>query len=453
MGCPSALLAVALAAAPAASQGPKQVVDLPALLEQAREQPSVRVARASAEQAHAKAREVAWMWGPLLEVTAVGGPSQRITCFPSAEECISTEPDQTGLGFSGIFGRVDANLTMPLYTFGKLTDGKRAADAGAAAGDALAEVASHGAALDAARAWFAVKLGRELQAMLDEGQKYVDDELAREEELLATGSGDVTEADRRRVLTLRAEIAARRSEAKKVEELGLAGVHYVLGTGDADVDPAPLRALAFELPPVGKVREAALARPEQRAAAAGADAAARLVDVEWDKWWPDLVLVGAGTLAGSSSVDHPHNAFLNDPYNKISALLGVVVRWAPEPFLRSPKIDQARAERAKAQATMEMARVGLPAEAEKTWAEARDARDQIKAGREGQRQARAWLAAVLQSEAAGLVEAKDLADALLQYFVMRARVIQATFDWNVKVMSLQQATGQAPGGLGWAEEE
>ncbi|MGC4117939.1 MAG: TolC family protein [Myxococcales bacterium] len=454
MGCPLALLAtLALAAAPPPTPSHPRTVDLPQLLEAARDQASVRVAKASARQAHGKASEVLWMWGPLIEVTAVGGPSQRITCLPSSDQCITTEPDQTRIGFDGIFGRLDAKLLMPLWTFGKLTDGKRAADAGATAGDALAEASSHGAALDAARAYFAVKLGRELLAMLEEGQKYVEDELKREEELLAQGSGDVTEADRRRVLTLREEIAARRSEARKVEELGLAGVHYALGTGEADVDPGPLRPLAFELPGVAQVRQASLARPEQRAAAAGADAAARLVDVEWDKWWPDLVLVASGTLAGSTAVDHPKNAFMVDPYNNVSAVIGIALRWAPEPFLRLPKIEQAQAERAKAEATLEMARVGLAAEAEKTLAEARDAHEQMRAGKAGQKQARAWLAAVLQSEAAGLVEAKDLADALLQYFQMRARVIQATFEWNVKVLSLQQATGQAPGGLGWAAEE
>ncbi len=460
MGCPLALLAVlALAAAPAAPAGPgagagrKRVVDLPTLLAHAREQPSVQVAQAAARQAQAKASEVQWMWGPQIEVTLVGGPSQRIRCFPSTEQCITTEPDQTRLGFDGIFGRVDGKLTMPLFTFGKLTDGKRAADAGARAAEALAEASAHGAALDAAKAFFAAKLGRELQVMLDEGRKYVDDELEREEALLATGSGEVTEADYRRVLTLRAEIDARRSEARKVEELGLAGVHYVLGDAEVELDPAPLRALAFELPPVDQVRRAALARPEQRAASAGAEAAAWLADVERDKWWPDLVLIASGTLAGSTSVDHPQNAFMTDPYNIRSGVLGVVLRWAPEPFLRLPKIDQAEAERAKAEATLQMARVGLAAEAEKTRAEARDARDQMAAGRAGQKQARAWLAAVLQSEAAGLVEPKDLADALLQYFQMRARTIQATFEWNVKVLTLQQAIGQAPGGLGWAAEE
>ncbi|HET6347312.1 MAG TPA: hypothetical protein VFH51_20435, partial [Myxococcota bacterium] len=58
--------------------------------------------------------------------------------------------------------------------------------------------------------------------------------------------------------------------------------------------------------------------------------------------------------------------------------------------------------------------------------------------------ARAWLASVLQAEAAGLVEPRDLADALLQHFMMRARAMQAIFDWNIGVLTLQRATGTLP---------
>lgn len=447
------LAAAEAPAAPVAAASQKAVVDLPALLEKARNQPVVETARASAKAAHAKASEIKWMWGPQIEITAVGGPSQRIQCWPSVDNCQRTTPDQAGLGFDGVFGRLDGRLLMPVYTFGKITDGQRAAEAGAVAADALAEASAQGAALDAAKAYFAVKLGRELLLMLDEAAGLVDDELKREEELLSQGSGDITEADHRRVLTLRAEIDARRSQARKVEELGLAGVHYTLGTAAADVDAVPLQAVEWKLPTVAEIRELSSGRPEHVAAKAGEEAMAGLVDVEWDKWWPDVVIAGQGTLAASNSVDHPRNAFMVDPFNVTTGAIGLVIRWAPEPFQRLQKIDQAEAEHAKAKATRQMAREGLAAEAEKTLAEARDAFETMKAGKVGEKHSKAWLASVLQSEAAGLVEAKDLADALLQYFMMRARRMQAMFEWNVAVVSLHRAIGKQPSELKYVEED
>ncbi len=145
-----------------AAAAPPKRVDLPALLGRARLSPNPRAAAEAARAAHAKVDEVSLMWVPQLELTAVGGPSPRITCHPSSEMCISTEPSEQGTAFSGLAFHIDAKLAMPVYTFGKLSAGTEAAEAGARAADALAAAAANDAALDAARAYFAVKLAREL---------------------------------------------------------------------------------------------------------------------------------------------------------------------------------------------------------------------------------------------------------------------------------------------------
>ena len=53
-----------------------------------------------------------------------------------------------------------------------------------------------------------------------------------------------------------------------------------------------------------------------------------------------------------------------------------------------------------------------------------------------------WLAAVLQDEAIGTAEARDLADAYIAWFQMRARWAQAVMQWNVAVVRVQRATGE-----------
>lgn len=444
-------LALGLLATAAASAPPK--LDLPAVIQRAQQQPVVEVARAAAREAHAKAVEASRSWFPQVEITVIGGPTNAIHCIPTAEECIQTNVSNASIGFGSIFGRVDGRLAMPVYTFGKISAGTRAAEAGAKAGDALAEQSEHGAVLDAAKAWLAVKLGRELIAMLNEGRGYIQEELTREDKALAEGSGEITEADHRRVLTFLAEIDARLSEARKVEEAGLAGLHYVWGSTQVDVDDAPLAPAVFVLPSREEARTLATRRPEYRAASSGLDAAAGLVELEEARWWPDFVVVGTGTLARSTNVDHPKNAFLSDPYNVTSGALGLALRWTLDAGTRSPKIEQAQAAKARAEATARMAREGLAAETERAWSDSRDARDRMKAARDGQRHARAWLASVLQSEAAGLAEPKDLADALLQYFAMRARLIQATFDWDLSVIAFQRAVGQRPEAPRFVEEE
>ena len=49
---------------------------------------------------------------------------------------------------------------------------------------------------------------------------------------------------------------------------------------------------------------------------------------------------------------------------------------------------------------------------------------------------------MLQAEAIGTVEAKDLADAYIAWFQMRARVVAAIFQWNVAATRIQRAAGE-----------
>jgi outer membrane protein, multidrug efflux system len=105
-------------------------------------------------------------------------------------------------------------------------------------------------------------------------------------------------------------------------------------------------------------------------------------------------------------------------------------------------VRQARAVEKHARAQSDLARDGVAADADRVWAEAVDARDRLAASQRGEREARAWLVSTLQAMEAGLVETKDLADALVAWFGMRARVIQATFEWNVGVLALKRAIGE-----------
>ena len=75
-------------------------------------------------------------------------------------------------------------------------------------------------------------------------------------------------------------------------------------------------------------------------------------------------------------------------------------------------------------------------------AEAHANRDKVAAAAEGEKAARTWVAAVLQNEAIGTAEPKDLADAYIAWFQMRARWATAVMDWNVAVIRLRRATGE-----------
>jgi hypothetical protein len=91
----------------------------------------------------------------------------------------------------------------------------------------------------------------------------------------------------------------------------------------------------------------------------------------------------------------------------------------------------------KAHAQSDLAAAGARYDAETAFAEAKGASDRLAAAGEGEKAGRAWVASVLQGEAVGAVDAKDLADSYIAWFQMRAR-------WATAVQTMWSIRRTAP---------
>jgi outer membrane protein TolC len=79
----------------------------------------------------------------------------------------------------------------------------------------------------------------------------------------------------------------------------------------------------------------------------------------------------------------------------------------------------------------------------KAYGELTEAQARTEAVHKGERAGKAWISAVAQNFAVGLAEARDLSDALVAFFGMRARYLQAVYDFNIATSTLARATGAA----------
>jgi outer membrane protein TolC len=402
--------------------------------------PRGRMARADTDAARARVGEADAARLPRGKATGFLTLSPEIRC--ENPECTATDPDEFALRFSGAFGGISIEAVQPLFTFGKIGAARAAAREGVAAQHALEDETAGDVAVDVARAYWGIKLAREIYFMLDDGAEQIDKALVTLDEQIADKSGDITLQDKLRVETLKAEVLVRRAEARQGELVALAGLRVLTGVADADVDDAELVAVERELPGADAVVKAATARPQAIAAAAGARAADRLAALESAYHLPDLALVGTFTFAGAQGVEEPQSAFMYDPFNTLSGGLAVVLRWQLDPFTTSAKASRARAQAKRAEAQAALARDGATFDARTAQAEAAAAKDRVDAATAGEASSKAWLASVLQGQAVGTVEAKDLADAYIAWFQMRARLFEAVFQWNVAVVRLGRATGE-----------
>lgn len=369
---------------------------------------------------------------PRVKATAFATASPNITCVDS--QCTQTVPQNFALDFSGVFASAQLDVTQPLYTFGKIAHARSAARAGRDAQIALADEAAGDVAADAARAYWGLKLAREIGAMLDDGI----DEIASANQRMAE-KRDVAIQDRQRVAVLLAEAQVQRAEARQKETQALAGLRALTGAPHADIDDAEIAAA--EQPALSAVG-AASRRPQSIAARFGATAADELAAAESARYFPDIALVGSAVISRATGVTDPPGVFADDPYNRVGAGVVLGLQWTIEPWNVKARLDRARADARKMRAQSELAELGARYEAETAVAEAVAAQSKVTATTEGHKAARAWLASVLQNEAIGTAEARDLADAYIAWFQMRARWATAVYEWNVALVQLRRAMGE-----------
>ena len=427
------LIALVLIPAVAGADPPKLTLD--EVIAKAIASPRVEMARSDRDAAAARVSEADAARLPRFRGTAFGTLSPEITCNDVA--CTDTDPQNFAFRFQGFYGGAQLDVTQPLFTFGKLGHARSAARAGLDAQQALADEAAGDAAADAARAYWGLKLARELGFMLDDGI----------EEITKAQGGfddrkDVTIQDRQRVAVLLAEAKAQRADAAQAEAQALAGLRAITSTADADIDEAELAPIDRPVFEPAQLAAGAKQRPQAAAAASGARAADELAAYQAAYYFPDLALVGSAFISRAQGVTDPPGAFANDPYNRSGAGLVLALQWQIEPWTVHARTERARAEAHKMRAQSALAALGASYDAETAASESRAAKAKLDATTEGEKAARAWLASVLQNEAVGTAEAKDLADAYIAWFQMKARWAQAVYQWNVAVVRVGRATGE-----------
>jgi outer membrane protein TolC len=427
-------LVVALVLVPALAAADPPKLTLEQVIAKAIANPRVQMAQSERDAAEARVDEANAARWPRFKGTAFGTISPEINCLNP--DCTRTDPQNFAWNFQGVFGGAQLDVTQPLYTFGKINHARAAARHGLDAQRALANEAAGDAAADAARAYWSLKLARELGYMLEDGIETITKAQAGFDD-----RKDVTIQDRQRVAVLLAEAKAQRADAAQGEAQALAGLRALTNLPDADIDDSELAPVERSLD-VAQVAAAAKSRPQVVAAVSGARAYEELEEFQRAYYYPDLALVGTAFVSRAQGVDDPPGAFAYDIYNRTGVGAILAMQWNFEPWTVRARTARAQADARRMQAQAAAVALGASYDALTASSEAQAAKVKVEATTEGEKAARAWLASVLQNEAVGTAEARDLADAYIAWFQMKARWAQAVVQWNVAVVRVGRATGE-----------
>ena len=435
---------------------------LPDLLEAARQaSPGIQAAQAATAGSEAQVSEAWRNWLPQGSLQSILAPSPNIQCYATNESAVippgtPTDPNncvRTGNGevnianvqWTQFFTRTEVTLIQPVWDFGKISAGVAAAKAGVGVSEQKEAGTRADIEQNVRKAYWGLKLARDVLDMLDTGSGYVDDGQAKLDKDLEKGTGTASVTDKLRMRTVRAEVDARILEAKRGQRLARDGLRVLLGPqtpDDIDVDDDPFEPLEIKDHPVAYYEDLArYNRPEAKLLDYAVKAKSALADLERRKEYPDFVLIGTGAFARAQDVQDPTNAFMSHYFHSTTAGVAAALRVQLD---LGPRI--ARAARTSAEATeigyrRAEALGGIQLEVRKAYGEMTEAAERMKAVQKGEKAAKAWMAAVAQNFQIGLSEARDLTDALLAFFNMRFRYLQAIYDYNIAVAALTRATG------------
>jgi len=434
-----------------AQGAPQKGLTLRELQERARKSdPRAQQAAAQLENARGKRDEAKWAFFPNFATTAyVAGPTQehRLNGSDDNPNLYDLTPGSRGSWFhgeQGITAHVDVQAILPIWTFGKLSAGKKAAGHLVGATEALLQRARDQAAYDVARAYWGYQTARNADTAVQKVRDRVKEGRETAQRLLKQQSEQVSSADAMKLDYLAEEIEAQHAAAVKNRDLALTGLRLLVGAqpGEAldiaeqDLPQAPQPPNADAL-----LARALQQRPETRAAQEAIAARQALVDLARGRLWPDLGLVGGARFTETTNASNPSSPFVSNPYHEASGYIALGLQGTFDIPQKLARLRQAEADLQEAVAMNVGAQQLVRLEVQQALGDLGEARIRVE------RYARETeIGKKLSTQAAvafdsGLGEARELLEGTLLWARADGERLKALYDAQLAWAAIEKAAG------------
>ncbi|MCP4599653.1 MAG: TolC family protein [Proteobacteria bacterium] len=340
-----------------------------------------------------------------------------------------------------------AGFGIPLYTFNKISSAQNAVKQARAAKEAEYPRFVHQIKFQVEQAYQAISGAREMLYTIEQGRKHLKKARDKVEKDLENQEGTSTEIDLIKLKVFQIEVDQYETQAHEIEHVGLSALHFLVGGDDrerVDIVDKPQERTKEEIESLENYKQSAIEhRPELKALKHAVKAMEAKVDMRRADFWPDLLLVGGFTYGWTPGRTDLDGAWvLKDNYNYGPGFgFGLALSYKLDIGLDIYRLKEARAELAALTADQKAALDGVMLEVDKAYHQTVAARDALAAMEKSRRLVKGWISAVMQNHAAGLGSAKEVKDALAEYFKVMASIHKLTHDYNVRMAEIQRVTG------------
>jgi outer membrane protein TolC len=422
------------------------VMTLSALIDTAiTKSPEISQIESEISMAKSDLEQVKAAYFPQLESTATVGPVQD-SKDPKIVNGIITDPSPVlSTSSIGIFGRVDMTVTQPLYTFGKLSNRKDAADRGIKAKEFELEQKNGQIALRVKELYYALVLARNGVEAANEATGFFEDAGRNIRRLLDVSSPNVKEGDLYLIDAYQADTIRSKAEAEKGARVAYYALKSMIGMPpDREFDPAD-RTLSIQsegLADVAKyLQEARDKRPEfKQLAEALAAQKSQIKAAESDRY-PSFFAAIQASVADAPGRESLYNPYIQDDFNHAYAGVVAGLKWNFDFGIGKAKVDKLTAEYDKLRHTKASAEMNIGIQVTNIYEEHLEWKKSLDSYQKAMVASRKWVLASMADFNMGVGTAEEMLKAIEKYGNNQGKYIEAIFHYNLSLAELEYAVG------------
>jgi outer membrane protein TolC len=408
---------------------------------------NARAASSRSDITHARAlkRQADWARWPTLTVDVGVGPSIEADLVPGTAVESEQRRGDIGVGDLSVAFGTQISLIQPLYTFGKISYRRDAADHGIRARQAQTRITQAEVAVEAARLYESVLLARDASLFFEEVDHILSRSIQANRERLAAESPDVSQQDLIRLEAVQSLARIGLHQARAGQRQALAGLRAFLGMRKHEaltLSESGLTPVASESAPFDALVEMArLRRPELVALSEAGAAYGALASAERAAYLPDFFIMGSLSAIHTPRRDDLDSVYVVDRLNHFVPTVLVGARWQLQGGTASARADAERAKATKLHRLKKWALDAMPAEVRKAYEDGERARKDIAEAARARKRTKEWVVRASADNAVGLASSRDLEEAVTAYATLRLAELDAVFRFNIAMAELAKATG------------
>lgn len=378
---------------------------------------------------------------PKIEIMSFVGPS------PKAEKeaispIINTEIKSTTI--NGIFGMIGIQLVQPIYTFGKLSGYRTAAEGGIKVSEAEIQKKRSELIFKIKELYWSLALLRDLKGLAVEIRDELEKAIKKTEEDLKREIPSTDELTLYKLKTYLGEVKRNLNELDKNEGVIIEALKFMTGIPLSQKINVITPPLSYEEAYINKdemINKAFSLRPEIVQIKEGIKAKQALLDIEKSNLYPQVFALLKGNFSAATNRDRIHNPYISDPLNSSYFALLLGMSFTIDFGITKGKIKEAKLEYEKILEKKKLAEQGIPVQITKAYLEYLEATKTAKDLEEAFKNAKKWFIAADANLDMGIGEIKDLADAVLAYANTRINYLKALFNQKIAIANLMHASG------------